>query len=122
MSSLVPVEVPDADCLGAKVAERVTNSCVCRLGSHPLSGVFRRHPVSSLIDISLIGKIQGCSDDEIPVDPMESGQCDSSLTLVIHRSSNRIFHRLPRPFVVEGPGHPTWQSGPRIVLGGLDRI
>src|SRR5438105_2105503 len=94
----------------------------CRLRRHALSGVFRRHPVSGLIDVWLIGNIQCGSDDEIPVDPVESGQCDSCLTLVIHRSSNRVFHRLPRPLVVEGPGHPMLQIGPRILLGRLNRI
>src|SRR6266478_2589112 len=83
---LVSVEVADADCLRTKVAERVTNSCVCRLRRHALSGVFGRHPVSGLIDVWLTGNIQRGSDDEIPVDPVESGQCDSCLTLVIHRS------------------------------------
>jgi hypothetical protein len=68
---LVPVEVADADCLRAK-AERVTNSCVCRVRRHPLSRVFRRHPVSGLIDVWLIGNIQCGSDDDIPVDPVES--------------------------------------------------
>jgi hypothetical protein len=118
----VAVEVADADCLRAKVAERVPNSCVCRLRRHALSGVFRRHPVPCLIDVLLMGKIQCGSNDEIPVDPMESGQCDSCLILVIHHSPNRIFHRMPRPLVVEGPGHPTLQIGPRFLLGGLDRI
>src|SRR5215471_11412724 len=83
---LVSVEVPDADCLRAKVAERVTNRCVCRLRRHALSSIFRRHPVSCLVDVLLIGKIQCGSNDEIPVDSMESGQCDSWLTLVVHRS------------------------------------
>src|SRR6478609_3953037 len=92
---LVSLEVPDADCLRAKVAEGVTNSCVCGLRSHTLSGVFRCHPISSFIDVWLIGNIQCGSNDEVPVEPMESGQCDSCLTLVIHRSSNRVFHRLP---------------------------
>src|SRR5215475_4158307 len=92
---LVSVEVPDGDCLRAKVAESIANSCVCCLRSHALSRVCRRHPVSCLINVWLIGKIQGGSDDEIPVKPMESRQCDSSLILVIHRSSNRVFHRLP---------------------------
>src|SRR6266404_4089814 len=119
---LVSVEVADADCLRTKVAERVTNSCVCRLRRHALSGVFGRHPVSGLIDVWLTGNIQRGSDDEIPVDPVESGQCDSCLTLVIHRSSNRVFHRLPRPLVVEGPGHPTLQIGPRLLFGRLNRI
>src|SRR5580700_5193727 len=119
---LVSVEVPDADCFRAKMAERVTNSCVCRLRSHALSGILRRHPVSSLVDVWLIGKIQCSSDDEIAVGPMESSQCDSCLTLVIHRSSNRVFHRLPRPLIVEGPGHPTLQIGPRVFLGALNRI
>jgi hypothetical protein len=119
---LVSVEVPDTDCLRAKVAERVPNSCVCRLRRHALSGVFRRHPVSCLIHFLLIGKIQCGSGNEIPVDPMESGQCDSCLILVIHRSPNRIFHRLPRQLVVESPTHPTLQIGPRFLLGGLDRI
>src|SRR5580700_2693648 len=74
-AGLVSVEVADADCLRAKVAERVSNSCVCRLRRHALSGVFRRHPVPCLIDVLLMGKIQCGSNDEIPVDPMESGQC-----------------------------------------------
>ena len=121
-TGLVAVEIADADCLRAKVAERVPNSCVCRLRRHALSGVFRRHPVPCLIDVLLIGKIQCGSNDEIPVDPMESGQRDSCLILVIHHSPNRIFHRTPRPLVVEGPGHPTLQIGPRFLLGGLDRI
>ena len=92
---LVSVEVPDADCLRAKMAERVTNSCVCSLRSHALPCVPRRHPVSSLVDVWHIGKIQCGSDDEIPVEPMESSQCDSCLTLVIHRSSNGVLQRLP---------------------------
>src|SRR5215471_402999 len=119
---LVSVEVPDTDCLRAKVAERVSNSRVCGLGRHALSSVFRRHPISCLVDVLLIGKIQCGSDYEIPVDPMECGQCDSFLILVIHRSPNRIFHSLPRPLVLEGPSHPTLQIGPRFLLGGLDRI
>jgi hypothetical protein len=53
---------------------------------------------------------------------MESSQCDSWLTLVIHRSSNSVFYSLPRPLIVEGPGHPTLQIGPRIFLGALNRI
>ncbi len=104
------------------MAERVTNSCVCRLRSHALSGVLRRHPVSGLVDVWLIGKIQCSSDDEIPVGPMESSQCDSCSTLVIHRSSNSVLHRLPRPLIVEGPGHPALQIWPRVFLGALNRI
>src|ERR1700751_2450881 len=37
-AGLVSVEVADAHCLRAKVAERVPNSCVCRLRRHALSG------------------------------------------------------------------------------------
>src|SRR5271169_1764262 len=109
---LVSVEVPNTDCLRAKVAERVPNSCVCRLRRHALSGVFSCHPVSCLIHVLLVGKIQCGSDDEIPVDAMESGQCDSCLILVIHGSPDRIFHRLPWQLVVESPTHPTLQIGP----------
>ena len=35
-TGLVSVEIADADCLRAKVAERVPNSCVCRLRRHVL--------------------------------------------------------------------------------------
>ena len=38
-ASVVTVEVPDADRLRAKAAERVTNSGVCRLRRHALSGI-----------------------------------------------------------------------------------
>src|ERR1700733_15273770 len=81
---LVSVEVTDADCLRAKVAEPVTNSCLSCLCSHPLSGVLRCLPVTSLVDVWLIGEIQSGSDDEISVEPVETGQCDSWLTLIIH--------------------------------------
>src|SRR3974390_1984631 len=74
---LVSIEVPDTDCLCAKVTERVPNSCVCRLCRHALSGVFGCNPVSCLIDALLIGNIQCGSDDEIAVDAMESCQLDS---------------------------------------------
>jgi hypothetical protein len=88
----------------------------------PCPAYLGANPVSSLVDVWLIGKIQCSSDDEIPVGPMESSQCNSCLTLVIHRSSNSVFHRLPRPLIVEGPGHPTLQIGPRVFLGALNRI
>src|ERR1700727_3549697 len=65
-TGLVAVEIADADCLRAKVAECVPNSCVCRLRRHALSGVFRRHPVPCLIDVLLIGKIQCGSNEQIP--------------------------------------------------------
>jgi hypothetical protein len=86
------------------------------------SGVFPRHPITGLIDVCLIGEIQGGSDDEIPVDPVESGQCDTCLTLKVHRPSNGVFQRLPRSLVVEGPSHPKLQIIPGIFLGGLDSI
>jgi hypothetical protein len=50
-ASVVAVEVPDADRLRAKVAERVTNSGVCSLRRYALSGVFPRHPINGLIDV-----------------------------------------------------------------------
>jgi hypothetical protein len=74
---VVTVEVPHADRLRAKVAERVTNSGVCRLRRHALAGVFSRSPITGLIDVCLVGEIQCGSDDEISVDPMESGQSDT---------------------------------------------
>ena len=61
-------------------------------------------------------------DDEIPVDPMESGQRDTCLTLEVHRPSNGVFQRLPRSLVVERPSHPKLQIIPGIFLGGLDSI
>src|SRR5690349_7735070 len=102
-AGLVSIEVPDADCLRAKVAKGIANSCVCRFCRHALPGVFRRYPVSGLVDAGLIGEIQCGSDDEITVNPMESSQGNSCLTLVIRHSLNRLFRRLPRPLVVEGP-------------------
>jgi hypothetical protein len=53
---------------------------------------------------------------------MESGQCDSCLILVVHHSSNGVFHRLTRPLIVDSPGHPTLQIGPRVFFGALNRI
>src|ERR1700722_413110 len=119
---LVSVEESDTDCLRTKVPERVPDSCVCRLCRHAPSGVLRRCPVSCLIDILLVGKVQRGSNNKIPVDPMESRQSDSCLILVVHHAANRIFHRLPRPLVVEGPSHPKLQSAPRFCLGGVGGI
>src|SRR5580692_10662596 len=98
-AGVVPVEVPDADRFRAKVTERVANSGVCRLRRQALSGVFPRPPITGLIDICLSGEIQCGSDDEIPVDPVESGQCDTRLTVEVHGPSNGVFQRLPRPLV-----------------------
>ena len=78
--------------------------------------------VTGLIDVCLIGEIQYGSDDEIPVAPMESGQCDTCLTLEVHHPSNRVFQRLPRSLVVEHPSHPKLQIISGIFLGGLDRV
>src|ERR1700679_1378488 len=119
---LVAVEEYDADCPRTKVPERVPDSCVCGLCRHAPSGVLRRCPVSCLIDILLVGEVQCGSNNKIPVDPMESGQSDSCLILVVHHAANRIFHRFPRPLVVEGPSHPKLQIAPRFFLSGLDRI
>src|SRR5439155_11030643 len=71
-ASVVAVEVPDADRLRAKAAERVPNGGICRLRRHALSGVFPRHPITGLVDVCLIGEIQCGSDDKIAVEPMES--------------------------------------------------
>ena len=109
-ASVVAVEVPDADRLGAKAAERVTNCGVGSLRGHALSGIFPRHPITGLIDVRLISRIQRGSDDEISVNPMESGQCDTCLTLEFHRPSNGVFQRLPRPLVLERPSHPKLQT------------
>src|SRR5271169_6992415 len=121
-ASVVTVEVPDADRPRAQAAERVTNSGVCRLRRHALSGVFPRHPITGLIGVCLVGEIQCGSDDEIPVDPMESGQRDTCVTLEVHRPSNGVFQRLPRSLIVECPSHPKLQIIPGIFLGGLDSI
>jgi hypothetical protein len=53
---------------------------------------------------------------------MESGQCDTGLTLEVHRPSNGVFQRLPRSLVVERPSHPKLQIVPGIFLGGLNSI
>jgi hypothetical protein len=44
----ISVEVPDADCLRAKMAEHVTNSCVCRLRTMPCPAYLgaTQYPVS----------------------------------------------------------------------------
>jgi Ca-activated chloride channel family protein len=113
----VTVEVPYADRLRAKAAERVTSSGVCRLRRHAMSGVFSRHPITGLIDVCLIGEIQRGSDDEISVDPMESGQRDTRLTLEVHRPSNGVLKGMPHSLVVERPSHPKLQIGRRTVQG-----
>src|SRR5689334_2793463 len=120
MRLLASFEVPDTNCSCAKVAESIANCCIDGLCRHALPGVLRRDPVSRFINVLLIRAVQCGSDDEIPVDSMETGQCDSDLILVIHHSPNRVFQRLPRPLVVEGPGHPTLQIRPRFLLCGLD--
>jgi len=53
---------------------------------------------------------------------VESGQCDTCLTLKVHHPSNGLFQRLPRLLVVERPSHPELQIIPGIYLGGLDGI
>ncbi len=121
-ASVVAVELPNADRLRAKAPERVTDSGVCSLRRHSLSGVFPRHPITGLIDVCLNREIQCGSHDEIPVDPMESGQRNTCLTLEVHRPSNGVFQRLPRPLAVEGPSHPKLQIVPGIFLGGLNSI
>src|ERR1700730_10164997 len=108
------VAVPDADRLRAQAAERVTNRGVCRLRRHALSGIFPRYPKTSLIDVCLVGEIQCGSDDEIPVDPVESGQRDTCLTLEVHHPSNGLFQCLPRSLLVERPSPPKLQIIPGI--------
>jgi len=67
-------------------------------------------------------RITGEATNGAPSNDTVRWEAISVVILVIHHLPNRIFHRMPRLLVVEGPGHPTLQIGPRFLLGGLDRI
>jgi hypothetical protein len=56
-------------------------------------------------------RITGEATNGAPSNDTVRWEAISVVILVIHHLPNRIFHRMPRLLVVEGPGHPTLQIG-----------